>query len=171
MYGFKVAFVRNRKFSLIGWLLQLTESLNILFTERRFYWVPYQHASFFCKKCSRWFDANDLSVKALTHREFADRYDLVDLYDFNTIIPPNARAWLDEQVGKAYSFPAIFRILRKFKRELFGKSVAPRVDGNQGFICTEIVLKAMKKSGYIIDSEVLEISSLYETKQIVKRFK
>lgn len=168
MYGFKIAFSKRRKFSFVGWLIQLVESINILILEKRLFWMPYSHVSFYVESIDLWFDANDRKVKALTTKEFEAKYNTIKSYDFSYIVPVEAKAWLLNQVGRNYSFLAVVVTLKKILFGWLGLKVKKEIDDNKRFICTELVLKAFSKCGFYLDDSQIEITTIEETKRIVE---
>ena len=169
MYGFRVALCRKKKFSLVGFAIQALESFNILITERRFYWLPFYHVSFYVESLDQWFDADTLKVYSLTNKQFQDKYITVESYDFEYIVPTETKRWLIDQVGRAYSYRAIAAIVRKMVRGWFGLKPVPFMNGDDSYICTEIVLKAMHKCGFDFTTDEIEISTIHETHKILER--
>jgi len=169
--GFSVAFVRQHRFSLIGFFIQLIESINVLVMYRKWYWPPFYHVSFYDETLGRWFDANDTHIRALTDNEFNNRYKIVERFDFPYIVPPQTRDWLKSRVGLRYSFFAIGVIIRKFYRQWFGWNTKPTVDGESAYICTELILSAISKCGFTIAENKIEVSSIVETYDIIKELK
>ena len=168
MYGLKIAYVRGRKFSLVGWCIQLVEALHILLSERRLRWPPFYHVSIYDEHLGRWFDANDLEVKALTDKQFSERYLTIEDFEFDCEIDLTTRQWLLAQVGKRYSFKAIWSIYRKFKRDRIGLTAPSFVDGQEGYICTELVLRTLEKLNYPINLETIEVTSIEESYHIIR---
>jgi hypothetical protein len=168
VYGFKIAFAKNRRFSFVGWLIQLVESLNILVREKRFYWLPFYHVSFYVESIDLWFDADGVKVRSLTNKEFQKKYQTVKLYDFEYLVPHDCKQWLLDQNGRVYSYRAILVILRKIIRGWFGREVDPIIDQDSRFICTELVLKAMEKCGFVLTTDEIEISTIYETQKTIE---
>ena len=168
MYGCKVAFVRNHKFSFIGFIIQVIESLNVLMRYKKFYWMPFYHVSFYDEELGRWFDANDGVVSALTDKQFCKRYLTIEEFEFDCEIDHTTREWLLSQVGKKYAYHAIYTIYRKFKRSWFGIDEPFFEDGDTKFICSELILKALDQLGFMIPRESIEITSIEETYQIVR---
>jgi len=169
--GFSVAFVRQHKFSLVGWLIQLIECINIFVLDRKWYWPGFYHVSFYDEFSGYWYDANDTHIRRLTDEEFKARYEIIESFDFPYIVPPETRNWLNSRVGLRYSFFAIAVILRKFYRGWFGWNVRPKVDGSDSYICSELVLNAISKCGFTFSQREIEISSIVETYHIVKGLK
>jgi uncharacterized protein YycO len=164
MYGFKISGCKKRKFSAIGFMIQLAESLNILFTEKRFCWLPYYHWSFYDEESGFWFNS-DGAVEKIPNKEFNRRYETIIGYYIDSEVDHETRNWLLNQVGKKYDYHAIKIIFQK----LFCKNSLQKLKDNESFICTELTLKAVEKCGFDLVDENLEIKSIYETQKILER--
>lgn len=169
MYGFKIAFVKRHKFSFVGFLIQFIESLNVIVLEKRLYWLPFFHVAFYDEHLGLWFNADLMRVEKMTDKQFNEKYKVVKTYDFNYIVPPEARDWLLDQTGRIYSIRAIFVILRKILRGWIGRKTHSFVNGDQSYICTELVLKSVNRCGFVLTTDEIEISTIYETHQIIDR--
>lgn len=156
--GFKVVGCKTRKFSIIGFLIMVVESI---FAMRK---VDYHHWAFYDKASGYWFNA-DGKIEKLTNKEFNRRYETIIGYDIHQTVKSETRSWLFGQVGKKYSYFAIAMITRK----LFTGFYHQIIDDDKTHICTELTLKAILKEGFDIAHGEVETASIYQTQKILER--
>ena len=160
---FVIALCKRRKFSIIGFLIQLIESVDILADHKKFYWVPAHHVSIYDATRKKWINTDIPEIEALSEKEFDEIYETVDRFPFLDV-PMEAEAWLYMQIGKKYSYYGIWVILRK----ILNKHISPKITGEKTQICTETALTFLMKAGAGICEKDIEVSSINDTHEILK---
>ena len=168
MAGFTVAFTRRKKFSIIGFLIQLVEALNILITKHKFEWVPFYHVMIRDDKTRIWYNADFPSVHTMSDVEFIYVYNAIEMKKFRYVVPPEALSWLRSQIGSHYSIGGIVAIYFKLIKSWMNRDYRKYVSGDRTFICTEYVLKFMDKCGFDVDRAELEVTTVYESFLTIK---